>query len=370
MKHPLMREIERQLIAHLRDGVARGAATLDRGFVYRFVFDDLDTQLDFAVEPDSVRVVSDAAPQAQARMSAMTLFRMLWILRNAPDVAQQLRAAGVVLEGERRLHEAIFVLAKGPLAHFVEALESADDRGAAAPRAWTLERLEHTDLELTRRAAERALREPAPLLISDFPAPWRGISYDELIARYGAARTWVTGEWVDVASFFAPDAAPEAPARSAISPHAALYAMGVVTPDALLADFRPPLFAERCAAPKLFAGCATGDEPWSLVVRPHRHAHDAIAWQVLGTKKWIISPPRSGPFLQPAAVGFDSQFCAVPDPESIDDETFRADCCTFTMQPGDVLVLPGGWYHTTYVRAEPTLSFSAFARDELLRLYA
>jgi hypothetical protein len=381
------RELERVIHVHLTDGVEIGRAPVARSFRYRFRFDDLGTSVDCEIDSKHVRTTTRGAssssgpthePQATVRLSATKLSHMFIIARQGvfdPEAFDRAAFAelGFLLEGDLDLHCVVLALVGGAPSHFQAALDAIDLEGATAedPARFSVRYLQHTSRAETEEAARTALRESRPLLVRGFPFSWTGITREDFLATHGALDVWVEGRLLPL-EVYADRAQHESPPREAyspVNPTDAVYATNLVSAEALARTFGSPLFEDRCGPPRIFGGRSVLPDPaaWSRVTRPHRHAHDVLAWQVFGRKKWILMPPAHGTPLELRALGFDTQFCGVLDPDLVEDAAFQAAATPIVMEPGELLVLPGGWFHVTYVTGEPALGFSAFARDDVLR---
>ncbi len=368
MSDLVTREHARLIGVHLLDGVTTKRAQIGRPFVYRFAFTDLGTHADFAIDGSNLETTEVDRPDAVVRLPATMLARLFIILRGAPVDPEDLAGAGFELEGDRDLHRTVFELVKCAPSHFQRALDAIDATRKNATENGVL-LVQHESDEATERAALAALAASRPLLVRGYPFPWAHTTREDFLATYGDLDIWAGGIFLPLKVFC--EGTHEAPpeALSPVNPTDAVYATNLVAPDALVSTFGPPFFRDCCGPPRIFGGRSVLPDPeaWSRVTRPHRHPHDVIAWQVFGRKKWLLVPPAHGAPLELRALGFDTQFCGVLDPDVVDDPALQAAASSVVMEPGELLVLPGGWFHVTYVRREPALGFSSFAKDELLR---
>jgi histone arginine demethylase JMJD6 len=93
--------------------------------------------------------------------------------------------------------------------------------------------------------------------------------------------------------------------------------------------------------------------------------------QIYGTKRYTMFAPDQGPFLYPSG-----NRSLIPDIDNVDLNQFplfaRATPISFELQPGEILFVPAGWWHTTRILT-PSITVSAsrvnasnwrdFARD-------
>lgn len=360
-------EMERVVKLHLADGIATKRARVERPFHYRFSFEDLGTNVDCLVDANDVvttttTIGATEKKHATLRLSAVKISRLLILARQGLFDMEAVGAAGFTMEGDLELHRLVFELVGGAPSHFVDALDRID---RTCTREHTVDRLAYSTLEQTEEAARHALRSSRPLLVRGFPFSWVGSSREDFLARYGDLELWADGRLVPLRIYADGTHGDQAPreARSPVNPTDAVYATNLVTPDPIRQTFGSPLFQDRCGRVRVFGGRSVLPDAtaWARVTSTHRHAHDVLAWQVLGKKKWVLLPPAHGARLELRPLGFETQFCGVLDPDVIDDLAFQEGVTEVVMEPGDLLVLPGGWFHLTYVMREGALGFSTFA---------
>ncbi len=127
-----------------------------------------------------------------------------------------------------------------------------------------------------------------------------------------------------------------------------------------------PAYFDKMGPPRFWVG------PAGTVTPLHCDYDDNIFAQVWGSKRIVLAPPHHDEFLYPReanAILFGSPF----DPEAPDYERFplarQAATVTLTVNPGDMLYVPAGWYHQ--VRALTfSLSSNRWARALPLALRA
>jgi hypothetical protein len=127
-----------------------------------------------------------------------------------------------------------------------------------------------------------------------------------------------------------------------------------------------PTYFDKMGPPRFWIG------PAGTVTPLHCDYDDNIFAQIWGSKRIILSPPHHDEFLYPReanAILFGSPF----DPEAPDFDAFplarRATMIECTVNPGDMLYVPAGWYHQ--VRALTfSLSSNRWARAVPLALDA
>lgn len=97
---------------------------------------------------------------------------------------------------------------------------------------------------------------------------------------------------------------------------------------------------------ELFYGGAGASFP---VLHVDYFGMDGFVNQLYGEKEFVLFPPDQSPFLYPTEE--DELFSALTDLENPDLEKFplfaHAEPVIFTLQPGDTLYMPNGWWHTT-----------------------
>jgi hypothetical protein len=376
MQHLVTSELERVVKVHLADGVATGRVRVERPFHYRFSFEDLGTIVDCLVGVNEVVTTTTKSPDkphATMHLSAAILARFFILARQSVFDVEAFAAAGFTMAGDLDLHGLVLALVGGAPSHFLAALDTIDRTCTSDlldPHASSaVEHLVHTTLEETEGAARRALRSSRPLLVHGFPFSWVGLTREDFLASYGDLELWVDGRLIPLRIYAegGPDERAPEEAYSPVSPTDAVYATNLVAPEPITRGFGSPLFEERCGRLRVFGGRSVLPDAtaWARVTSAHRHAHEVVVWQVFGKKKWVLVPPAHRAPLELRPLGFETQFCGVLDPDVVDDVAFRKAATTIVMDPGDLLVLPGGWFHVTYVTREPALGFSSFA--ELLR---
>lgn len=126
-----------------------------------------------------------------------------------------------------------------------------------------------------------------------------------------------------------------------------------------------PTYFDKMGPPRFWLG------PAGTVTPLHCDYDDNIFAQLWGSKRIFLAPPHHDAFLYPReanAILFGSPF----DPEAPDFDRFplarQATLIECTVQPGDLLYVPAGWYHQ--VRALTfSLSANRWARAVPLALH-
>lgn len=237
-------------------------------------------------------------------------------------------------------------LARAPAAlDYVPGID-ASGRDAASGRA-------------IRAAVAVALRSCVPLVLRGI-LRWPELDWnlDDWRSREGATRLRrdpVSGAWQSVGTFLAALRDPRA--------GLACYTDGCALPPAWEARFALPLPAQEAfGAGQLWAGCSRGATP---VTRLHCDAAGSFLAQVYGRKRVRVYAPAQ----QHALYALDAfnmyRPCQVDcgEPDFARFPRFaHARGADVTIAPGDLLVLPAGWFHAVWA-LDDVLSISRFASD-------
>ena len=72
--------------------------------------------------------------------------------------------------------------------------------------------------------------------------------------------------------------------------------------------------------------------------------------QIIGDKDFILFPPDQTPYLYPDKTNHNLSPVDIINPDYNKFPLFKnAECLRITLKPGEVLFIPSGWWHTTYV---------------------
>lgn len=150
-----------------------------------------------------------------------------------------------------------------------------------------------------------------------------------------------------------------APARAKSFDRFRMYSSGYELPAELRGRFPQP-YAESlaCAPPLLWAGATP--EPERPVTPLHRDVPHVLLAHVLGRKRFTLYSADQATNLYPYAGHSMYQLCwADPGAPDLQRHPLIADARAIEvwLEPGELLVLPGGWFHEVYA-PEPVLSIS------------
>jgi hypothetical protein len=141
------------------------------------------------------------------------------------------------------------------------------------------------------------------------------------------------------------------------------YTEGAMLPRELWDDFGP-LFFDRAdfIPPQLWLGSVPTHIPTSSL---HRDPLTGFLLQVMGRKRLDLYSADQADLLYPMKSYNNYQPCWFK-PEAPDYTVFPrakdARCISVTLEPGELLVQPAGWFHQVYALDSPNMSVSYFWR--------
>lgn len=261
-------------------------------------------------------------------------------------------ATKVSLEGDWRLaNELSTALKKTPDIVRTNYL-SAARRCAKLPPLNEVPRLDNPDAD---QLAE-VLQGPQPCVLGGLLSGWSvaNWSFPRLASEFGDAQlatSSIETPLMSVADFV----------RS-LGPRAGeiAYTGGCPVPEAMLAHFPYPLDARlgKTCAPTLWMGRPL--DPAQPVTGLHRDAFCVLLGQVIGSKRVVLYGPDQAQFLYPVKAHNRNQGCRV-EPWAPDLQRFpkfrRAHAVETTLEPGDLLLIPIGWFHCVFAH-DATMSVS------------
>ena len=141
------------------------------------------------------------------------------------------------------------------------------------------------------------------------------------------------------------------------------YTEGASMPEAMWQDFGPLFFdREDFIPPQLWLGSVPTHIPTSSL---HRDPLTGFLLQVIGRKRLDLYSADQADLLYPMKAYNLYQPCWFK-PEKPDYEIYPkardAKCISITLNPGELLVQPAGWFHQVYAIDSPNMSASYFWR--------
>lgn len=141
------------------------------------------------------------------------------------------------------------------------------------------------------------------------------------------------------------------------------YTEGANLPQEMWSDFGPLYFGpEDFIIPQLWLGAVPTHVPTSSL---HRDPLTGFLFQVMGRKRLDLYSADQAELLAPMKAYNNFQPCWFK-PEAPDYETFpkaeKARCLSVTLEPGQLLLQPAGWFHQVYALDSPNMSVSYFWR--------
>jgi hypothetical protein len=221
----------------------------------------------------------------------------------------------------------------------------------------------------TEAEIEAAIADGRPMLASGFEMQisHRDWTLDLLEQRRGDVAIDVAGKYVTIADFITRTRHANEPADRPRRAYHEAYTAGCLLPSELRADFPPAVYTlDRYRDPQLWLGAVS---PNVSATKLHRDPRVAFLHQVIGRKHFRIYAPNQSNALYVMKAYNKHQRCWVwPEaPDYIRYPAFRnARPIDVIVEPGQVLVLPIGWFHTVYCLDSPTLSISYFLKNEAL----
>ncbi|MBP0713551.1 cupin-like domain-containing protein [Burkholderia sola] len=142
-----------------------------------------------------------------------------------------------------------------------------------------------------------------------------------------------------------------------------VYSGGCALPGPMHESFELPLLKPKCfTRPQLWMG----RRDFNACTRLHRDFLHALIGQARGSKKFILYGPSDAEFLYPGAC-FNLFQLARFDPFEPDLARFplarQASPIECELHPGELLVLPAGWFHTV-ISNGAVMSVNRFLRED------
>jgi len=320
------------------------------------------------ISRDGVHVSEGLHPQPQTRV-VTELKTIAWLVQEnhrldyrAPELTRQFR-----VEGSAELLFMLVVALLRPIPELAQQYQAVTEQVRPAYRATAVERI----AQPTAECIEAALSLSQPLIATglDLPTPYQHWGLDRLAQRYGelpliergAQFRETLGQFVERVKQH--DTATDRMLRG----HHPAYTMGCVLPEAMRADFIPHFFGpEAYRQPQLWLGAVA---PHVAATKLHRDPRPALLYQVIGRKKFTLYSPDQAAALYVMRAYNNHQRCWVR-PEAPDYQRYpafaQARPIEVCVHPGELLVLPVGWFHAVYCLDSPTMSVTYFLRNSHL----
>jgi hypothetical protein len=247
------------------------------------------------------------------------------------------------LTGDKKLANFLLNLVMRPTASVRKCFEVARDLATKYPIA-RVEKVHRPGREIVRQA----LADFRPLLISGILDDWQVSSWNpkSLESHFGRYQAVSYLPWT---------------IRNYTMQNAARYSGGAGLPGALAAQFQPPSALQSAATlgfPQLWLGSAQSEA--KAVTGMHADCVHGFLCQVFGRKKLLLYSPDQEQLLYPFRA-FNMYRACWTGPDVVDDERYplfrQARPVEVTLDPGDVLLIPFGWYHCVYA-LDPVMSIS------------
>ena len=253
------------------------------------------------------------------------------------------------------------------------------------PSNWTIERFEQvgrlhqkngyknlSEIEYLHQPGQmqilEAMNDSRPVVITGLEPtpPCKDWSLERLAERYPHAVTRVRSamhsqtmsEFVDELRDFISN-----PYDEMIEGFVKPYTEGAQLPQEMWDDFGPLFFnREDFVPPQLWLGAVPTHIPTSSL---HRDPQTGFLLQVIGRKRLDLYSADQEELLYPHKAYNNYQPCWFK-PEQADYKTYpkakQASCLSVTLNPGELLIQPAGWFHQVYALDSPNMSVSYFWR--------
>jgi len=143
----------------------------------------------------------------------------------------------------------------------------------------------------------------------------------------------------------------------------AKYSGGTGLPGVLADDFKTPAFLDTLADlgfPQLWLGSSAKPEQKPVTNLHFDCVHGNFLCQIFGRKKVVFYPPYEEEYLYPYRA-FNQYRDSWVNPSAVDFEKYplfkNATPIETILNPGDILLIPFGWYHCVYA-LDPVMSIS------------
>lgn len=220
----------------------------------------------------------------------------------------------------------------------------------------------------TQRQILEVMEESRPVVITGMEPspPCRDWTIDTLADRYGdvvvrvrsATQRQTMAEFVAELKSFA-----ENPYDAMIEGFEKPYTEGAALPEAMWADFGPLFFdREDFIPPQLWLGSVPTHIPTSSL---HRDPLTGFLLQVIGRKRLDLYSADQAELIYPMKSYNLYQPCWFkPEAPNYDlyPKACDARCISVTLEPGQLLVQPAGWFHQVHALDNPNMSVSYFWR--------
>lgn len=212
------------------------------------------------------------------------------------------------------------------------------------------------------------MHESRPVVITGLEPspPCREWTIDKLAERYGdavvrvrsATHRQTMSEFVDELKKFEAN-----PYDKMIEGFVKPYTEGANLPEAMWSDFGPLFFEkEDFIPPQLWLGSVPTHIPTSSL---HHDPLTGFLLQVIGRKRLDLYSADQAEFIYPLKAFNNYQPCWFK-PEAPNFEIYpkarAAKCVSVTLNPGELLIQPAGWFHQVYALDSPNMSVSYFWR--------
>ncbi len=311
--------------------------------VLHFVFPDapkLECHVSIRHEGLSLSRASLAAADIRVTMDSSMLkaFVNPWHLdaRNIDD-------ASIRVDGESKLRlvfDAVQIL-KRPLPES-EALINRIDRSTAYGQADSMRILNGANAESLSAAARLGVPVVAKGLMNNMQA--RSMDMENMSARFGTLhlrRNARTASDETVKDFFDSMRAANIARR--------VYSDGCAIPEEMKAAFRLPALDQLgCTNGQMWFGRKREDKP---VTGLHRDVAHSFLMHFWGRKKFWLYPPSQAKKLYPRKAYNSYQPCLVQlhqYDETLHPEFKTAKPIEYMLEPGDLLLIPAGWFHCAW----------------------
>ncbi len=320
--------------------------------VCQFEIDGPGGEFYLVVEGDDMRYVEGraATPSAHVHMSAAVAHELA--VGDNLDFRDQVNLDQIVAEGDIEILGMLAQMTKLPNRDAGARFALAEQRAALLPRVAEPRRMTRPSAGEVATMIEQAI----PIIVQGGLEGWDeafGWTIATLAQHFGDVRVQSTLGISTLGEFCAHLADDDGQAPP--------YTIGSSLPAELCGFFPPPFFDPASFGP---AQLWLGSGPGRISTLLHRDSGDAFLGQLIGRKEFKMYSPDQTPFMYVRKSYNRDQPCWVNpwEPDLAKFPLFaNAVETSFTLHPGELLIIPRGWYHT--VRALDTTMSIGFHRE-------